>query len=98
MNCDESEILIHALLDGELDAGHAREVENHLAACPACAEKLKSFRALREAMVAAELKERAPAALRDRLEAVLGAAHRFLQRCHHLGHAVGADGAQPFDA
>src|SRR5690242_18900578 len=29
MTCDEAEILLHALLDGELDAGHAREVENH---------------------------------------------------------------------
>jgi anti-sigma factor RsiW len=73
MNCDESEILIHALLDGELDAGHARDVENHLAACPACAEKLKSFRALRQAMTAAKLKETAPAALRGRLETMLGA-------------------------
>jgi anti-sigma factor RsiW len=32
MTCAESEILIHALLDGELDAGHAREVEAHLVA------------------------------------------------------------------
>ena len=27
MTCDEAEVLLHALLDGELDAGHAREVE-----------------------------------------------------------------------
>ena len=27
MNCDEAEILLHALIDGELDASHAREVE-----------------------------------------------------------------------
>ena len=27
MNCAECEILLHALLDDELDAGHAREVE-----------------------------------------------------------------------
>ena len=27
MKCDESEVLLHALIDGELDAGHAREVE-----------------------------------------------------------------------
>ena len=37
MTCDEAEILIHALLDGELDAGHAREVEEHIAGCPRCA-------------------------------------------------------------
>ena len=34
MTCDEAEILLHALIDGELDAGHAREVEDHIAGCP----------------------------------------------------------------
>ena len=37
MTCDEAEILLHALIDGELDAGHAREVEAHLATCAKCA-------------------------------------------------------------
>ena len=37
MTCDEAEILLHALIDGELDAGHAREVESHIAGCPRCA-------------------------------------------------------------
>ena len=71
MNCAESEILLHALIDGELDAGHARDVEAHVAACPGCAEKLKAFRAMREAMAAADLREAAPAQLRSRIEAML---------------------------
>ena len=33
MTCDEAEILLHALIDSELDASHAREVEAHLATC-----------------------------------------------------------------
>ena len=37
MTCDEAEVLLHALIDGELDAGHAREVESHIAGCPRCA-------------------------------------------------------------
>jgi anti-sigma factor RsiW len=73
MNCAESEILLHALIDGELDAGHARDVEAHIAACPACAKKLTAFRAMREAMAAASLKEAAPAHLRSRIEAALPA-------------------------
>ena len=73
MNCDESEVLLHALIDGELDAGHARDVETHLATCPACAEKLTAFRAMREAMAEAGLKETAPAGLRSRIEATLPA-------------------------
>jgi anti-sigma factor (TIGR02949 family) len=71
MNCAECEVLIHALLDGELDAGHARDVEAHLAACPGCAGKLAAFRRMREVMAAANLKETAPAHLRDRIEAAL---------------------------
>ena len=40
MTCDEAEILLHALIDGELDAGHAREVEDHIAGCPHCTAQL----------------------------------------------------------
>ena len=36
MTCDEVEVLLHALLDGELDAGHAREVEAHIEGCARC--------------------------------------------------------------
>jgi anti-sigma factor RsiW len=73
MNCSEAEVLIHALLDGELDAGHARDVEAHLATCPACSAKFAALRTMRQAMAAAELKESAPAHLRARIEAALPA-------------------------
>ena len=76
MNCAECEILIHALLDGELDAGHTRDVEAHVADCPACSEKLKAFRTMRGAIAAADLKEAAPASLRGRIEAALPAPAR----------------------
>jgi anti-sigma factor RsiW len=71
MNCAQTEIMLHALLDGELDAGHARDVEAHVAECAGCAEKLAAFRALRADMAAADLKQKAPAALRARIEAAL---------------------------
>jgi anti-sigma factor RsiW len=71
MNCAEYELLLHALIDGELDAVHARDVEAHVATCAGCAEKLKTFRAMREAMAGADLKFAAPATLRDRIEAAL---------------------------
>ena len=71
MNCAECEVLLHALIDGELDAGHARDVEAHVATCTGCAEKLKAFRAMREAMASADLKRAAPAHLRSRIEAAL---------------------------
>lgn len=99
MNCTEAEILLHALIDDELDAGHARDVEAHVAACPACAERLKAFRAMRAAMAETDLKEFAPAHLRGRIAASLplssapvAAASRFFQPSRRMffgGFAAG---------
>jgi anti-sigma factor RsiW len=74
MTCAECAILLHALLDGELDAGHAREVETHLEICPRCAAQLRAYRELQQAMPAAQLCFTAPTGLRRRIETALPAA------------------------
>lgn len=56
MTCDEAEILLLALIDGELDAGHAREVEDHIAGCPRCAAALAGWRELSKAVAGADLR------------------------------------------
>jgi anti-sigma factor RsiW len=71
MKCDELEVMLHALIDGELDAGHARDVEAHVADCGGCSEKLAAFRAMHDIMSSAPLKEIAPAHLRNRIETLL---------------------------
>ena len=71
MNCAEFEVLLHALIDGELDAGHAREVEAHTATCSACAEKLASISHHARGYERRRLKETAPAHLRTRIETAL---------------------------
>jgi anti-sigma factor RsiW len=71
MTCDEAEILIHALADGELDAGHAREVEAHVANCSRCAAELVAVRQMKQALASADLTFKAPPALRQRIEATL---------------------------
>src|SRR4029077_10617077 len=78
MTCAEAEIMLHALLDDELDAGHALEVETHLATCPRCAAQLRAYRELQPAMPAAQLRFPAPASLRRRIDAALPSppAHR----------------------
>lgn len=73
MTCEEASILLHALIDGELDAGHTREVEAHIAVCPSCTTALCEFRQLRTAMASASLLRAAPATLRQRIEAGLPA-------------------------
>jgi anti-sigma factor RsiW len=71
MTCDEAEILLHALIDGELDAGHAREVEAHIAGCAACAVELAGYREMRKMVASTDLRFTAPPALRRRIEAAI---------------------------
>jgi anti-sigma factor RsiW len=71
MTCEETSILVHALIDGELDAGHAREVEDHVAACPRCAARLRDYRGLRQALSEPALRYHAPASLRARIQGAL---------------------------
>ena len=71
MTCDEAEILLHALIDGELDAGHAREVEQHVAGCARCTAALADYRAMSAAVNGANLRYTAPDSLRERIEASL---------------------------
>jgi anti-sigma factor RsiW len=96
MNCDEAEILLHALMDGELDAGHAREVEEHIAGCAACATKLAAYREMSQAIAVADMKFTAPLALRRRIEASLpqpqtqAPSRRAVLRGFAMGSAVSA--------
>ena len=71
MNCEEADILLHALIDGELDAGNAREVESHIATCPNCATQLREFQELHKAMALGSLRYAAPTSLRTRIEGKL---------------------------
>ena len=43
MTCDEAKVLLHGLIDGELDTARARDVEAHVAGCQRCATELGSF-------------------------------------------------------
>ena len=71
MNCAESEVLLHALIDGELDAGHAREVEAHIATCYKCAAAARDYRKMKKAFAQDGLRYTAPPGLRRRIEASL---------------------------
>jgi anti-sigma factor RsiW len=73
MTHEEAETLVHALLDGELDAGQARGLEAHLDGCPRCSVQFAAFRDLRQAIAAVDLRLAAPAALRQRIEKALPA-------------------------
>jgi anti-sigma factor RsiW len=90
MTCDEAEILLHALIDGELDAGHSREVEAHIAGCPRCAAQLAAYRDMKSAMAAGDLHFTAPASLRLRVEAALPQSRMPNRRAVLRGFAMGS--------
>jgi anti-sigma factor RsiW len=90
MTCDQAEILLHALLDGELDAGHAREVEDHIATCPRCAAQLRAYREMSKAVSEADLHYAAAPKLRQRIEAALPQARAPNRRAVLKGFAMGS--------
>jgi anti-sigma factor RsiW len=90
MTCDEAEILLHALLDGELDAGHARAVEDHIAGCARCAAQLAAYREMSKAVAGADLRYAAPLALRRRIEASLPQTRAPSRRAVLRGFAMGS--------
>lgn len=69
--CPDKELLLGALIDGELDAANAQALEAHLATCPGCAGHLGRIQALGSGIRAPEVAPRAPDALRRRIEADL---------------------------
>ncbi|MDB5476149.1 MAG: putative transrane anti-sigma factor [Phenylobacterium sp.] len=68
--CPDKEVLLHGLLDGELDAANAQACEAHLKTCPGCAEVFGELQALSGRLSAPGVGYRAPAALRQRVEAM----------------------------
>jgi anti-sigma factor RsiW len=72
-SCAEMKLLIHGLLDGELDAAHAASCEEHMAACPDCSTEFEGYRSLRQVIRNADLYERAPDGLRMCVLAALDA-------------------------
>jgi anti-sigma factor RsiW len=101
MTCDEAKVLLHGLIDGELDAASARDVEAHVAGCPHCAAELRQFREMHQAMTGADLRFTAPAALRSRIEAAIPVpaarapqpSRRFLLQGFAFGTALSAAAA-----
>jgi anti-sigma factor RsiW len=68
--CPDHEMLLHGLLDGELDAANVQAVEAHLKTCSACAEAYRQLQDLHARVAAPGIAYRAPDALRARLEAM----------------------------
>jgi anti-sigma factor RsiW len=75
MNCQEIEALKHAYADRELDLVRTTEIEHHLSDCRACSQAYENIRTLSAALKSSELYFKAPAQLKRRIRASLGAEH-----------------------
>jgi len=74
--CENSEHLLRAYFDGELDLVRSLAFEEHLKTCPQCAAELCEQQALRDSLRTAHLYEPAPDRLRARVRAALPAQAR----------------------
>ena len=75
MSCPDP-MLLHALLDDELDAANVASVEAHLRTCPDCAAEFEELKRLHQMIADPALQHAAPAGLRERIEAALPTAPR----------------------
>ncbi len=74
MACEQSHTVIHAYFDGELDAVRAAEFERHLENCAECVTALETQESLSSAMQRAQLSDKAPATLRQKVLAEIHSA------------------------
>lgn len=97
MTCDEAHVLLHALIDGELDAGHARAVEMHVAGCAHCSAQFAAFRDQRQALRGYDLRHAAPASLSASIERRMpqpsASSRRTLLKGFALGSVISATAA-----
>jgi anti-sigma factor RsiW len=96
MNCNEAEILLHGLIDEEIDAERERRVKTHVRACARCAARFRLHRAMRAMMSSANLRFTAPPGLRTRVKELLplsaagASCRRALFKGFRLGSALSA--------
>jgi anti-sigma factor RsiW len=69
--CADKEMLLHALIDGELDAANSVAIEMHLKTCSGCAAELARIEAVQGALSQNGIKHVAPPALQERIIAQL---------------------------
>lgn len=90
MACEDKTLLLHAYLDGELDAMRSLEFESHLKSCAGCAEELRNDRAMRRALQSANLYVPAPKGLEQRVsQAISGTDGRARQ--HQIPEGISSD-------
>ena len=71
MNCEETQALLSAYVDGELDLVRSLEIEKHIETCPACALTVRNQQTLGAALRADSLYYRPPQHIEERVRAAM---------------------------
>ena len=95
MICSETQRLLHAWLDNELDLRAALELEEHLAGCPVCGAEERAQRQLQESVRQNLLPYSNSLEIENRLRAVVRAAQSSAPAGSAAGHAAPAQVARP---
>ena len=69
--CSRWQLMLHGFIDGELDAAHSLEFEQHLATCSHCAGQLERFVALKQVVSQKGVRWQAPAHVRAQVLAAI---------------------------
>jgi anti-sigma factor (TIGR02949 family) len=96
MNCEESQNLMSAYLDEELDPSAAAGYAAHLASCEACSKSYERLIALRATVKSNAEYYAAPEALRTRILSDLAAADRPRRKTSGIFGAFGTFSAWPW--
>ena len=72
MNHDDARVLMHALLDDELDLATALELQRHIERCPECTREYDSLVAMRSRLKDESFRFEAPPALKERIRRAVG--------------------------
>jgi anti-sigma factor RsiW len=70
-DCSRWELMLHGFVDGELDAAHSFELEQHLATCPDCADQLERLQALKQVVSQKGVRWRTPEHVRAQILAAI---------------------------
>ena len=69
--CQEWALTLHGFVDGELDAAHSLQIEQHIATCPHCAKELESLQALKQRITQRGVQWRTPDHVRAQVLAAI---------------------------
>lgn len=72
--CADQLLLLHGLIDGELDAANSLAIEGHVKACAACADELRRIECVRARLAASRVSHSMPEAVGSGIKAALQAA------------------------